>query len=347
MLRLPRFRYLRPSSVEEAVRAIDAEPRAMFVAGGTDLFPNMKRRQVEPPVVIGLGRIEGLRGIEAQGDGGLRIGALTTLREVVRSPAVRLAAPAVTFAAGTISTPLLRNTGTIGGNLLIDTRCNYYDQTYEWRRAIGFCIKKDGETCWVAPGSPRCWAVQSSDLAPVLSALGATVTLVSERRGAREVSVEGLYQDDGVAHLRKRSDELLTAVWIPSPGGWRAAYYKVRRRGSFDFPVLGVAVALRLVEGAVVEGRIRLGGVGSYPVFADAACAGALGEVWTEDHVARVARAAARPARPLDNTDYQMTWRKRIAEAVCRRALRLALAGDPGGVSDRLGGVVSAPESAS
>src|SRR3990167_5056686 len=246
MLRLPKFSYLQPKSVGEAVRMIAAAGReAMFVAGGTDLYPNMKRRQQTPKVVIGLAHLDKLRRVKGKPKEGMILGAGLTLTEVCEDRRILKAYPAVAHAAELISTPLLRNMGTIGGNLLLDTRCNYYDQNYEWRKAIHFCMKKDGEICWVAPSSPRCWAVQSSDCAPVMVALGAKVKLVSVQ-GERFLEARELYNDDGIQYLTKRPDELLTEIHLPSTDGWRATYWKLRRRGSFDFPVLGVATRLRL-----------------------------------------------------------------------------------------------------
>src|SRR5256885_5941151 len=198
MLRLPKFRYLQPDSIGEAVRMMaDNGPDAMFVAGGTDLYPNMKRRQQTPKVVIGLAQINDLRTTKGQLKDGVVLGANLTLSEVTDDPRIRDAYPAVARAAELISTPLLRNMGSIGGNLLLDTRCNYYDQSYEWRRAIDFCMKRDGEICWVAPSSPRCWAVQSSDGVPVAVALGAEVTLVGPG-GVRRIPSAALYRNDGM-----------------------------------------------------------------------------------------------------------------------------------------------------
>ncbi|RME74398.1 MAG: 4-hydroxybenzoyl-CoA reductase, partial [Planctomycetota bacterium] len=234
MMRLPPFTYLQPASVDEALAlARQHGPEACYVAGGTDLWPNMKRRQLSPPVVISLARLAELRGIEITEEGGLRIGALTTLTELAAAPAVRERWPVVAEAAALISTPPLRNMGTIGGNLLIDTRCTYYDQSYAWRKAIDFCMKKDGKICWVAPSSPRCWAVQSSDEAPVMCAIGARLTFRSPHGGERELEADALYRDDGIAHLTKQPLELLTHITLPPPRGWRAHYIKLRRRGSF------------------------------------------------------------------------------------------------------------------
>jgi 4-hydroxybenzoyl-CoA reductase subunit beta len=217
----------------------DGGPDAMFVAGGTDLYPNMKRRQQMPKIVIGLAQLGELRTIKGDPSEGMIVGASLTLSEVTEDQRIQRAYAAVAKATELISTPLLRNMGSIGGNLLLDTRCNYYDQNYEWRKAIHFCMKKDGEICWVAPSSPRCWAVQSSDCAPVMVAIGAKVKLVSSS-GERVISAAELYNDDGIRHLNKRPDELLTEIHLPPPmDGERRI--KPRRCGSFDFPVLGVA----------------------------------------------------------------------------------------------------------
>src|SRR6266446_3031164 len=159
----------------------DAGSDGMFVAGGTDLYPNMKRRHQEPRTVISLMGIPELRAVGRSGgqaDGKVVLGSCVTLTELSASPAVNQSARVVGEAAALVSTPLLRNMGTLGGNLCLDTRCNYYNQTYEWRKAIDFCMKKDGHICWVAPSSPRCWAVSSSDVAPVMVALGADYVLV-------------------------------------------------------------------------------------------------------------------------------------------------------------------------
>src|SRR5215470_14988190 len=209
MLRLPKFRYLQPESIAEAIKIMaDAGPDARFVAGGTDLYPNMKRRQQTPGTVISVMRIAELRSITGDESSGITIGARSLLSDICRNPLIESLHPVVAQAARLIATPLLRNMGTIGGNLLLDTRCNCYDQNYEWRRGINFCLKKDGDVCWVAPGSPKCWAVQSSDLAPVMVALGAKLKFVSVR-GERMIEARDLYNDDGINYLNKRPDELL------------------------------------------------------------------------------------------------------------------------------------------
>jgi 4-hydroxybenzoyl-CoA reductase subunit beta len=212
--------------------------------------------------------------------------------------------------------------GTIGGNLCVDTRCNYYNQSYEWRRAIGFCMKRDGDVCLVAPGSPRCVAVSSSDTAPVMMALGATVML-SGPDGERAVPAAALYRDDGMAYLGKRPDEILTAILLPPANGLRSTYWKLRRRGSFDFPILGVAASVCLDGGGIcVDARIVLGAVGSRPVEAVDAARLLVGRRLTTELIEEAAAAAYRPARPLDNTDLTLAYRKRMVRVFVFRALR-------------------------
>src|SRR6476646_643609 len=268
MMRLPHFRFASPRSVGEAAELIGKAPagEAMLVAGGTDLLPNMKRRQQVPRTLVGLRRVAELQAM-ANGDG-LRIGAGVTLTELVRDPRVRPGYGALWQAAAQVATPHLRNMGTIGGNLCLDTRCNYYDQNYEWRKAIDFCMKKDGETCWVATSSPRCLAVSSTDTAPALLSLGASVTLASTA-GERTIQLDELYRNDGIHYLTRRPDEILTSIRIPRLDGWRSTYWKLRRRGSFDFPVLSVAAAVKVAaDGTVEDARLVLGAVASRAIYA-------------------------------------------------------------------------------
>ncbi|HWE27931.1 MAG TPA: FAD binding domain-containing protein [Polyangia bacterium] len=315
MMRLPRFQYFAPRTVADAA-ALLAEhgPHASLVAGGTDLWPNMKRRQQTPTRVIGLRGVRALHGVQGSPSAGFTVGAMTSLSDVERDAGLAAAWPALGRAARLISTPPLRNMGTLGGNLCLDTRCNYWNQTFEWRKSIDFCLKRDGHVCWVAPGSARCWAVASSDTAPLLSAIGAEVTLVSVD-GERRIAVRDLFRDDGIEYLNKRSNEILTAIHVPpQDGSWRASYRKLRRRGSFDFPVLGVAAAARVVGGVVAEARIVITGAGSLPHEATAAAAALVGKsIDDRDAVAEAVDRAARIAKPLDNTDFALGWRKEMA----------------------------------
>jgi len=330
MMRLPPFTYLAPRTLHAAATALaEHGADAMPVAGGTDLFPNMKRRQFEPKVLVGLRGIRELTGIRGRGREGMTLGAGTTLSAVAAHPEIVAHYGALATAAGLVSSPQLRNMGTLGGNVCVDTRCNYYNQSHEWRKAIGFCMKKDGDICLVAPGSSRCWAVSSSDTAPVLWSLGARVRLVGAS-GERVVPLEALYRDDGIQYLTKQPGELVADIVLPPADGWTSAYLKLRRRGSFDFPVLGVAVALRMDGDRVGEARIVLGAVASQPRPAPDAAAALAGERVTPELIARVADLAAGPSKPLDNTDFTHPYRKKMTRVFVARALR-ALAGLPGG----------------
>jgi 4-hydroxybenzoyl-CoA reductase subunit beta len=318
MMRLPHFAYHSPTTVREAAEQL-ALPGAVIVAGGTDLLPNMKRRQQVPPTLVGLRRVRELRDIAH--NGALTIGAGVTLTEIVRDMNIRKVYGALWQAAAHVATPQLRNMGTIGGNLCLDTRCNYYDQNYEWRKAIDFCMKKDGETCWVATSSPKCLAISSTDTAPALMALGAGVTLVSAD-ASREVAVADLYQNDGITYLTRRPGEILTAIHVPRQDGWRSTYWKLRRRGAFDFPVLSVAAAAKMApDGTVEDARVVLGAVSSRPMDAPTAAAALIGVPLTDARIAEAAERAAVLARPMDNTDFSLHWRKRVTRDVVTYAL--------------------------
>jgi 4-hydroxybenzoyl-CoA reductase subunit beta len=321
MMRLPRFVYRAPRTIAEAADFLaEAGGSAMLVAGGTDVLPNMKRRQQTPGVLVGLRGVAELRRVA---DGaGLTLGAGMTLADLLELSSVRERYTGLWQAAAQVATPHLRNMGTLGGNLCLDTRCNYYDQNYEWRKAIDFCMKKDGATCWVAPSSRRCLAVSSTDTAPMLVALGAAVTLQSAR-GDRRVGAADLYRNDGIAYTSRQADELLTAVHLPDASGWRSAYWKLRRRGSFDFPILSAAIAVKTArDGTVDAARIVLGAVASCPIAANEAAESLLGGPLTTEAITTAAELATRPARPMDNTDFSLVWRKRMVRELVAYALR-------------------------
>jgi 4-hydroxybenzoyl-CoA reductase subunit beta len=319
----------RPASLAEAARVLAAEgDAARLAAGGTDLYPNLKRRHQKAEQVVSLGRVEELRGIRVDGD--LRLGAMATLTEIERHPAVRARFPALARAVGSISSPLLRNMGTIGGNVCLDTRCTYYNQNEEWRQAISYCMKAEGKICWVAPSSPRCWAVQSSDSAPMLVALGARVRLVSAA-GEREIPVEALYRDDGMAYLTLRRDEIVAEIVVPGDSDasrWRTAFFKLRRRGSIDFGVLSVAVALRLDGNVVRDAHVVLGSIASYPSPAVEVARELIGRKLSEERLRAAAARARTAATPMDNTDLDPRWRGQVTPVFVERTLREAAAAE-------------------
>jgi 4-hydroxybenzoyl-CoA reductase subunit beta len=311
MMRLPWFEHRAPTTVQEAARILAGEgPGAMLIAGGTDLLPNMKRRHQAPRILVSLKKIE-----ELKGNGSL-LGAGITLTEIVNKKELALG---LRQAAQQVATVHLRNMGTIGGNLCLDTRCNYYNQNYEWRKAIDFCLKKDGDVCWVATASKRCVAASSTDCAPALMALDASVKLVSAG-GEREVALEDLYNNDGIDYLRRRPDEILTEVRIPS--GWKSTYWKLRRRGAFDFPVLGVGCALKMSHDVVEEARIALGAVASRPFLVDKANEFLKGRKLTDEVIEQASQLVASRAKPMDNTDLDLYWRKDVSAQFAGYALR-------------------------
>lgn len=332
MLRLPRFQLHVPATVEDAAlllrehRAAEQDPAktgtpgisVMLVAGGTDLYPNMKRRQFTPGTLIALGKAlpKGIRDHT-----GLTIGAGATLTAVAGDARVRARYRALAESAIAISTPQLRNMGTIGGNLCLDTRCNWYDQSLFWRTAEGMCMKTDPSVvCRVAPSSPRCLAVASADTVPALLALGASVRIVNAD-GERVVPLADMYREDGISHLTIGRDDIVTEVILPEADGWRSTYLKLRDRGSFDFPIVGLAAAVRMHGGVVREARLAMTAVGSRPLLVDAAAAALVGSKLEDEAIAAASAAAHKLARPMDNTSGTIAQRKKTVPVFATRAL--------------------------
>ncbi|MFN0060548.1 MAG: FAD binding domain-containing protein [Planctomycetota bacterium] len=323
MLRLPTFELEQPATLSEAVRTLAAAGApARVVAGGTDLWPNMKRRHQQARTVVSLAGVRELSGVHGMAGRELRVGAMTTLSDLASHSLVRASWPALARALTSISSPVLRNMGTIGGNLCLDTRCTYYNQNEEWRRSIDYCMKAEGTVCWVAPGSPRCWAISASDSAPALCALRARVRLVSSA-GERVIDLTELYHDDGMSYLRKDEREILVEVIVPPAERWSSAFWKLRRRGSIDYAVLTVAPAVeRDAHGVVTAARIFMGAVASCPVRASEAEAALVGKPLNAEHIAEAARLARKSGSPLNNTDFVPQWRSRMIELYMEAALR-------------------------
>jgi 4-hydroxybenzoyl-CoA reductase subunit beta len=331
MLRLPRFQLVEPTTWTEAATLLREHGAAesdvargtpsipvMLVAGGTDLFPNMKRRQFTPQVLVSLGRVKGAR--EINNGSGLRIAAGVTLTEVAAHPTIRAKYTALAQAAGAVSTPQLRNMGTIGGNLCLDTRCNWYDQSLFWRTAEGFCMKTHPEVvCRVAPSSPRCLAVASADTVPAFIALGAKVN-VENASGVRELDLAELYREDGIRYMAIGRDDVVVSVTLPDATGWRSTYVKLRDRNSFDFPIAGVAAAVRLEGKTVTDARIAITGVASRPLAIDAKAL--VGTKLEDDAIVAAADAVHKGSRPMDNTSGTISQRKRASRVFTERALR-------------------------
>jgi 4-hydroxybenzoyl-CoA reductase subunit beta len=336
MLRLPEFNYFQPRSLKEASKILaDLGSDAMLVAGGTDVYPKMKRGQFTPRHLVSLRNLRELKGIRQSKDG-LWIGAGESLTAVSNHRLITKHFPALAHAAESVSTPQLRNMGTIGGNVLVDTRCNYYDQTFFWRQAVGFCMKKDGDICLVAPGSAKCLAIASSDTAPVLVSLGAEAILQNSQ-GDRRVKLEDLYRDDGIDYAAKGKDEVLKGLLIPRDSlSRRNAYLKLRRRGSFDFPILGVAATMDTNDqGECRHASVVLTAVASAPKVVSEASTLLDGKKVTTELIDAVADAAAKISHPLDNADLDYWYRKRMAKVYTQRALA-----EVAGLEDRSIGVM-------
>jgi 4-hydroxybenzoyl-CoA reductase subunit beta len=330
VLRLPEFELVEPTSLAEACRLLaEHGPRAQLIAGGTDLVPNMKHELFTPELVISLARLPELRGLALERDGTLVIGAMTSLDEVAHDARVRARAPALAQAAGLIAGPQLRRMGTLGGNVMLDTRCQWYNQTYFWRSALGFCLKKDGSSCHVVAGGANCVAAASNDTAPALMSLDAELELVGAN-GRRRLPIDELYCSDGV--LNKRSaGEILVSVRIPPvPAGHHGAYGKLRERGSIDFPLFGLAARLDLGPGGTVE-RAALCAVAlqARPVRLEKAIRPLLGTTAGSDAfreaLASAGELARRQCHPLANVPGDPEYRREMVPIVVRRTLSAAL----------------------
>ncbi len=329
MLRLPEYAYHRPISLEEALRLLDEHAgNVLPIAGGTDAIPNMKHRLLTPAHLVSLKGLPELRGIEVR-EGELRIGAAETLATVSRHPLVLEHAPALARAAGLVAGPQLRNMGTIGGNLCLDTRCTYYNQTQFWRKALGFCLKKDGDTCHVTKVGKKCVAAHSADTPPVLAVLGAVAELASAG-GVREVPVGEFFVADGVWNSVRRPDEIVTRIRVPLPtAGMRTAFLKLRQRNSIDFPLLNVAAAAELEGDVVRDLRIVVSALGSRPRALSGIDKIATGKRLDDEVIRAVADRAFQQCHPLTNVIVDPDWRRAMVPVYVRRALEEVRRGAP------------------
>ncbi|MCB9759969.1 MAG: FAD binding domain-containing protein [Alphaproteobacteria bacterium] len=329
MLRMPEFRYHHARSADEAVtlfhalggcagRGKDAVWSAMYIAGGTDLLPNIKHRLFTPRHLVGLG---GLPRAEIRDEGDVIVlDGGVTLHRVAEDPLVQRALPPLAQAAGRVAGPQLRRMGTIGGNVLLDTRCLFYNQTAFWREALGYCLKKEGDWCHVIGGPKTCVAAQSSDCVPVLLALDASIRLLGPE-GERELSLRDLYQFNGFDHLKLTPGELLTQVRIPRPGaGFRGAYRKLRVRGSIDFPQVGVAVTGRWDGDAPIDLQIVVGAINPQPKPVRKLEA-FLHKPLNSAAIEAIGDLVNQQTRPQSSVAGDVAWRRAMAGIMARRAL--------------------------
>jgi 4-hydroxybenzoyl-CoA reductase subunit beta len=327
-LSLPQFKLLRPRAVDDAVsllaRHAGGGARATrIVAGGTDLIPSMQQKLFEPEYVLDVRHIAELRGIRETAKG-VEIGALTSLSAIEQSPLLRRRYPVLAEAAATVASPVLRNMGTIGGNICLDTRCLWYNQSLTWRKGCGFCIKKDGDLCHVAPGGAKCWAVFSGDTPPALLCLDAEVEIASAS-GTKRIALADFYTGEGDPYRKLRSDELLTRVFLPeSSSDYRGVYRKLRVRGSIDYPLAAVAVAVKRIDGQIADARLAITAVNPAPMLVKGVRELLAGKAFDESLAEAAGDLAAKTARPLTTSALTPEYRREMIRVFTKRAVLAA-----------------------
>ena len=322
---LPDFQLLRPRTLDDAMAFLSKhQGEVKIIAGGTDLLPSMKQKLFTPPYLMDLRGISELQGIRHVPGEVLQIGALATLSTIEHSLIIRKDYPVLYEAARTVASPVLRNMGTLGGNLCLDTRCLWYNQSLLWRKSCGFCLKKDGDLCHVAPGGKFCWATFSGDTAPALLCLGAEVEIVSSH-GVRHTPLSEFYVNDGIVRLNLRHDEMVARVHLPeAAAGWRGSYHKLRVRGSIDYPLAGVAVALKMDQERVQDARVAITGVNPAPHLVKDADAQLIGMTPSEELAERIGEMAARTAKPLTTSALTPEYRREMVRVFAKRAVMAA-----------------------
>ena len=322
---LPQFKLLRPRSIPEALDSLAAHGGNLrVIAGGTDLIPSMRQKLFEPEYVLDLRAIPGMRGIKPDAQGGVGIGALTSLREIERSDFLRQHYPVLAEAAATVASPVLRNMGTIGGNICLDTRCLWYNQSLTWRKGCGFCIKKDGDLCHVAPGGTKCWAAFSGDTPPALLCLHAEIE-IARASGTRRIPLSDFYTGLGDTYRKLQPNELVTRVFLPaSSADYRGVYRKLRVRGSIDYPLAGVAVVMKRSNGHIADARVGITAVNPAPLLVEEASGLLAGKVVDEALAEAVGDLAAKTAKPLTTSALTPEYRREMIRVFTKRAILAA-----------------------
>jgi 4-hydroxybenzoyl-CoA reductase subunit beta len=324
-LSLPQFKLLRPRTLAAAVGLLAQHAGNIRVlAGGTDLIPSMRQKLFEPGYVLDLRRIPELRGIKPRGDGGVEIGTITPLSVIEKSGFLREHFPVLSEAAATVASPVIRNMGTIGGNICLDTRCLWYNQSLAWRKGCGFCIKKDGDLCHVAPGGTKCWAAFSGDTPPALLCLNAEIEIASPA-GMRRIALQEFYTGDGQNYRRLQPNELVTRIFLPAEtAGYRGVYRKLRVRGSIDYPLAGIAVVMKRSNGHVADARVAITAVNPAPMLVNGASQLLNGRPVDEALAEAVGDLAARTAKPLTTSALTPEYRREMIRVFTKRAVLAA-----------------------
>ena len=315
---LPEFTLQRPTSTREASALLAGGARAL--AGGTDLLPNLRHGLERPSQLVDLSRVAGLDAIELH-DGALVVGAGVTLARLASDARVAQHLAALAEAAAAVAGPGPRSAATLGGNLCQDTRCVFYNQSDWWRASNGWCLKRGGDTCHVAPQGQRCHAAFSGDLAPALLAAGAEVEIATPN-GNRRMPLTDLYRDDGASHLTLAGGEFVSAVHIQAaPGVRRSGYRKARVRAAMDFPLAGVGAVLSLHDGMVVRIGVALSGTNSRPIVLHGL------DEWVGRRVddtllASLGKRVQQQASPMRSTTTPSNYRRQVAAALAQRLVR-------------------------
>jgi 4-hydroxybenzoyl-CoA reductase subunit beta len=307
---------LAPQNVAEATRALARHQGSRPIAGGTDLVPNLRHGLEAPAALVDLAGIAELQALEL-GPAGLRLGAGVTLARLAEHPGIARDYAALAEAARAIAGPTHRASGTVGGNLCLDTRCLFYNQSQWWRASNGFCLKRGGTVCHVAPTGKRCHAAYSGELAPALLVLDA-VAEIAGPAGRRALPLAALYAEDGAGHLTLREGEIVVAVEVPAPAGLRSTYAKARLRGAIDFPLAGVAVALAGTGGRIERLRLALTGTNSRPFLLEGTAALEGGPL-DEAALKALDRLVQKQVSPMRTTMLPAHYRRRVAAALARR----------------------------
>ena len=318
---MPAFVLKRPTSVAEAAALLAGDPQARLLAGGTDLVPNMRRGIARPSILIDLGEVTGLDAVTFAPEG-TWIGARLRLAQLASDASFAAAWPAITQAAGSIAGPGHRSAATVGGNLCLDTRCVFYNQSEWWRAANDYCLKLGGDTCHVAPQGARCHAAFSGDLAPALLVHDAEVELVASR-GTRRIALADMYRDDGAAHLTIARDEILTRVWVPAAANGRASgYRKARARAAMDFPLAGVACSVAVGDdGSIRALRVALTGTNSHPLVL-AGTDALVGRIADDETLTTLGKLVQKQVSPMRTTVTQSNYRRQVAAVLAQRLLQ-------------------------
>jgi 4-hydroxybenzoyl-CoA reductase subunit beta len=323
---LPQFKLLRPRSIADAVALLHRHEKdgIQICAGGTDLIPSMKQKLFTPAYLMDIRGVEDLQRIRVLPGLGVEIGALVTLSAIEDSGFIANYYPVLREAVMTIASPLLRNMGTIGGNICLDTRCLWYNQSLQWRRSCGFCIKKDGDLCHVAPGGKFCWAAFSADSPAALLCLHAEIEIASPT-ASRRIPLAEFYTNVGDDRIKLARNELVTRVFLPeSSAGMKGIYKKLRLRGSIDYPLAGVAVALRKKGNIIEDAQIAITGVNPAPQLVKDAPHALIGKEINDTAAAVVGELAARVAKPLTTSLLTPEYRREMIRVYARRAVLAA-----------------------